>query len=418
VNEPIVSAQAIAATLAALDHVFALVRQVAVSRTDAAALRSGAFALQEALAAAQPPFALQFLPQLVLRDRVPLPLSLEAHRRAQQCIGALHRLGVQELVVEEVPDLSALIELCEALFQATNNQRSGRPQIAGLRLRALPQLQTTGAAADEIAVDRSVGDQIQLAFAEAQSICAHASTRGRWAWGEGRALAWRLERCMTASVSVTARALELNPAPWSPSRRALLCAFHVGAVLARLQVSPLAQRAATHAALALAACGLRERDGLEFTEAARAALGVLLRPNAEPLADPHRLRMRALMRLAAHEQTLSIALVPLLHAAYQMERRRCPADVPVRLSRLDLQAWLASALGSEVHPGFGRALLGLLGIVPVGSHVLEGGRLALVVAAGERGDPLRPRVLVGGEVRPPAAPVVLHSPLGMTPWAK
>ena len=52
-----------------------------------------------------------------------------------------------------------------------------------------------------------------------------------------------------------------------------------------------------------------------------------------------------------------------------------------------------------MHPGFGRALLGLLGIIPVGSHVLEDGRLALVVAAGERGDPLRPRVLVGGEIR-------------------
>lgn len=417
-NESVTSARAIAATLAALDHVFALVRQVAVSRADPAALRPGAFALQEALAAAEPPFALQFLPQLVLRDRVPLPLTLEGHRRAQQCIGALHRLGVQELVVEEVPQLGSLIELCEALFQATNNHQTGRPKIAGLRLRALPQLQTTGVAADEIAVDRSVGEQIALACAKAERIRAHASAHARWPWAEGRALSWRLERCMAASVSVTARALELCPAPWSPARRALLCAFHVGAVLARLQVSPLAQRATTHAALALGVCGLRERDGVAFTAAARAALRLLLEPSSETLADPHRLRTSALMRLAAHEEAISIALVPLLHAAYELERRRCPADVPVRLSRLDLQAWLANALGSEVHSGFGRALLGLLGIVPVGSHVLEGGRLALVVAAGERGDPLRPRVLVGGEVRPPAQPVELCSPLGMTPWAK
>jgi hypothetical protein len=418
VNDRVAGEQAIAATLAALDHVFALIRQVAVSRADPAALQSGAFALQEALAAAEPPFALQFLPQLVLRDRVPLPLTLEGHRRAQQCIGALHRLGVQELVIEQVPELSSLIELCEALFQATNNHRTGRPRIAGVRLRALPQLQTTGAAADEVAVDRSVGDQIERACAEAARVRAHVAAHARWPWAEGRALAWRLERCMAASVSVTARALELSGAEWSPSRRALLCGFHVGAVLARLQVSPLAQRAATHAALALASCGLQDRDGLPFTDAARAALRVLLETDRQLATNPHRLRVCALMRLAAHEETATVALVPLLHAAYELERRRVPADVPVRLSRLDLQAWLAGAIGRELHPAFGRALLGLLGIVPVGSHVLEGGRLGLVVAAGERGDPLRPRLLVGGEIRPPAEPVTLHSPLGMTPWAK
>jgi hypothetical protein len=88
------------------------------------------------------------------------------------------------------------------------------------------------------------------------------------------------------------------------------------------------------------------------------------------------------------------------------------------LSRLDLQAWLAGALGSEVNEGCGRALLGLLGMIPVGSHVLANGRLGLVAAPSERGDPWRPRVLVGGEIVVPAQAVTLHSPLAMASSAK
>jgi hypothetical protein len=398
-------------TIEVLENLFVLVRQLAVHGADSDSVRDGALGLGQTLLRARPPFSLQLLNGAVLRDGVPLPLSLEAFRRCQQLVGACARWGAQELVVETVPKLPELIALAEALFSATHSNRATRaPALQGLCFRAR-RCAGEGPSPGEAALDAFLGHELMRAFDEAERVLP-ASVQA-WSWPDGRALAWRLERCMAASVTGTGRALELVPAPWSKGRRVVAAAFHVGAVLARLSVSPLSQRAAVHAMLAIASYGLLERDGASLDDAARAALPCMLAPNDETTTDPHRLRTCALVHAAAEPQSsaASSPLVPLLCATYELERHRCPADVGVCLSRADLQAWLAGALGREVHPGWGRALLGLLGLIPVGSHVLADGRLGVVVAPSDKGDAFRPRVLVDGKLAIPRQPVTLCSPL-------
>jgi hypothetical protein len=400
------------ATLDALDHAFALLRQIALEGAESSGARDAAAALADALADAQPPFALQLLPEAVMRDRAPLPLSLEAFRRAHHIVSAFERLGAQELVVSYAPAVNDLCDLGHALVGAANKGRSARlPQIDGLTLRALTRPKANGTPDEEAALDRVVGERVGAVLADADALAASASAT-TWPWPRARALVADLERCMLESISVTGRALELAPGAWSPARRASVAAFHVGAVLARLQVSPLTQRAGMHATFALALHGLGARGGVALGEAVRAAWPALLDDAAPEALDPHRLRVCALVRVAACAAPMNGGLiVPLLHAAYELERQRCPADVALRLSRLDLQAWLAGALGREVDAGFGRALLGVLGLLPIGSHVLSDGRLGVVVGTSDSGDAERPRVLVGGRIVTPEQPVALSSPL-------
>jgi hypothetical protein len=408
----------LAATADALEEVFALARQLAVHGRDSPTVGQSAQALERALVLARPPFALQLFADAVLRDGAPLPLSLEAFRRCQQLVGAFARWGVQELTVEAVPPWLQLIDLAAALFSATHTNRATRaPQLRGLRFAALARA-AHGPPPTELALDAHLIDQLALAWEEAGRLSSGSS--GVWPFEQGRALTWRLERCLAASVTGTGRAVELAPLPWSIAQRTMAAAFRVGAVLVRLRVSPLTQRSAMHATLAFACHGLAEREGLPFGEAARVALPALLAHCGDGDCDPHRLRVCALVRAASEAERTpdALPLLPLLHAAYELERRRCPADLDFNLSRMDLQAWLASALGREVHEGWGRALLGVLGLVPVGGHVLADGRLGVVVGASNTADTWRPRVLVGGQVVIPDQPVRMHSPLGMTPWAK
>jgi hypothetical protein len=392
--------------------VFALVRQLAVSGRDSAAVGHSAQLLERALLSAQPPFAVQLFADAVLRNGAPLPLSLEAFRRCQQLVGACTRWGVQELVVEAVPSWLELIDFAAALFSATHTDRGARaPALPGLCFRPLCRA-GYGPPPPELTLDGHLLDQVALAWAEAARLSSSSSSA--WPFEQGRALSRRLERCLATSVTGTGRAVELAPLPWSIAHRAISAAFRVGAVLARLHVSPLTQRAAVHATLVVACGGLAEREGLAFHEAARVALPALLASSGEADCDPHRLRVCALLRVAREPERAPAALpvLSLLHAAYELERKRCPADLDFDLSRVDLHAWLASALGREVHEGWGRALLGVLGLVPVGSHVLADGRLGVIVGPSNRGDAWRPRVLVGGEVVIPDQPVSMHSPLG------
>jgi hypothetical protein len=404
----------LSATAEVLDQLFVVVRQIAVHGREADSVPTEAAALQQAIARAKPPFSIQLFADVVLRDRIPLPLSLESFRRCQQLIGACARWGAHELVIEQLPAADDLIGFAEALFGATNTQRSTRaPQRRGLRLKALWRLGSSPAPS-EAALDAFLNAELAGACDDAQRLCASAGAD--WPWREGRGLVFRLERCLLAGVSASSRALELGALSWSPACRSVACALHVGSVLARMQVSPLSQRAAMHAALVLAGHGLEARGGAAFHEAARAALPGVFAAGEACDVDPHRLRTCALLHAAARYERVedALAMLPLLHAAYELERRRCPSELDQSLSRMELQAWLADALGREVHAHWGRALLGLLGLVPVGSYVLADGRLGVVVAPSDSGDPWRPRVLVGGQLTVPQQPVQLHSALVAT----
>jgi hypothetical protein len=408
-----------ALTIDVLEGLFALVRQTALRSADPEPLTQSVLGLHRALVAAHPPFTLQLLPDAVLRDRVALPLTLEQFRRCQQLSGACARWGVHELSVEHVPAKDVLLAFAEALFKATNTSAAARaPRLPGLHLRALRRVGDSPPP-PEAFVDQYLAEQLGRVCAATEQVTAHSARLATWPWQAVQALQWRLERCMAAGVTASARSLELEPPPWSTARSAVAAAFYVGAVLSRLQVSPLSQRAATQAMLAIATHGLGDHGGAPLHEAAGRALGAVLAPPTEasgqPQEDPHRLRVATLVHAAARATAASAApLSPLLHAVYELERRRRGAEGGPWLSRLDLHAWLASALGQELHPQWGRALLGVLGLIPVGSHVLADGRLGVVIAASDKGDPWRPRVLVGGQVAVPEQPVRPCSPLGMT----
>ena len=133
--------------------------------------------------------------------------------------------------------------------------------------------------------------------------------------------------------------------------------------------------------------------------------------------NPHRLRVTTLVRGLTLPADGSNGVLSLVRAAYELERRRCPHDLSVSLTKADLMAWLADQLGERIDANWGRAILGVAGLIPAGSYVLADTRLGGAMATAEGEDPRCPSVLVGGELVSPQRPVCFHSPVGMTPWA-
>ena len=419
-NEPVASAQAIAATLAALDHVFALVRQVAVSRADPAALRSGR--VRVARGAGRGPSRRSRCSScrssccaIACRCRYARGPSPRAamHRRAAPArrAGARGRGSAGAVVADR-----AVRGVVPGHEQPAH--RHG-PQIAGCACARCRSCRRRAWPADEIAVDRSVGEQIALACAEAERVSAYASTRGRWPWAEGRALAWRLERCMAASVSVTARTLELCPAAVVAVAARAVCARFTSAQCWRACRSARSRSARRRTRRSRSrVCGLRARDGAVRRRRARGVRRAVRGGRGARAADPHRL---------AHERTDAArcartgALDRARAAAARRVRARAPAlsgRLPVRLSRsICRRGWRARS-ATRCMPASAARCSGCSASSRSAATCSRMVGSALVVASGERGDPLRPRVLVGGEVDQPATPVVLYSPLGMTPWAQ
>jgi len=398
------------ATVAVLRGLFALPRLVALQGVSSPEVSQTADALRAAIARARPPFSLQVFPDAVLRDRAPLWLDLETVRKLQQLCSALARWNAQELAFESVPSVEALIELARAVLATTHKDRGARkPEVPGLTVGPVWRPFAAPTPGAEAALDVFAHVQVARACGETERLLAAPD---RWSWSLAQTLCFRIERCAATSQSAMARALEVEAPPWSLARRAVAGAFYAHAVLARLGVSVRSQRAALHATLAL--CGYGLARGLSAQQAARAALPALLaEPAKGEAAGPHRLSTCALLLALAEPDASRRAssIGPLVQAAYEVERVRCTEGGAVQLSRIDLHAWLLGALGREVHAGWGRALIGVLGVVPAGSHVLADGRLAVVVGPGKEGDALRPRVLLGGKLAYVAAPVVPRSAL-------
>lgn len=398
------------ATVELLRGLFTYARACALSGSGSEQTLEAAHALRKAFARARPPFTLQVFPDAVLRDRAPLWLDLEALRKLQQLCAALARWNAQEIEVEAVPTLEGLSAFAQAVNAATHKDRSARkPAIEGLQVGPVWRPGAPGTPAADACLDVYAHVQVARATAEAGRLLA---APGSWSFAAAQVLCFRIERATAAGPSAVARALELEAPPWPTARRAVAAAFYVGAVLSRLAVSPLSQRAAMHAALACACHGLD--PGLDCARAAAAAMPALLSAHDDlGSGGPHRIRTQALVHslceLARGGRPAPLA--GLVHAAYETERQRCRQGSPLQLGRADLHAWLASGLGRELHGGWGKALLGVLGNPPAGSHVLCDERLGVVLGPGKDGDPSRPRVLVGGHVGQPASPVTIASPL-------
>jgi hypothetical protein len=411
---------AVTACVDMIEQLCACMRTLGARSGNEAALNDELEACRRTIAQAQPPFSLRFLSDAVLRDREALRMTLGGFRRAQIIARMLHQLGTPELVVTEVPSVETLARFVKVLVDATQGtHRSFAPKLPGLQLKPLAQVDPTASNQDESDVDRMLRAQLLSLTHDVELISIELARTRAWPWSRGQHVIAALERCLSFGVTATARAQELGAGDWTTPRRALAAATHVLMVLSRLRVGDLGRRAAGHAMLALACTGLPDR--MDFVHAAPRALDALCVPLAGehertkgPAGpNPHRLRTAALV--AACSANPRLPEMRLLHAAYAFEQKRVSAT-GLRMSRLDLQAWLADAAGREVDAAMARAMLGALGALPPGSHVLSEGRLAVVVGPGKT--PLTPLVLIGGAIKAPEAPVTPHSPLGMTPWAK
>jgi hypothetical protein len=404
-----------------IEQLCACMRAIAAHGVEHDDVHSSAQASRRAIAAAKPPFGLRFLSDSVLREREPLSLNLAGFRRSQILARALYQQNTPELRFSELPKLEVIVKLAKLFVESTQgNHRSFMPKLPGIGMHKLHQVDPTSNGHDETDVDRVLRAELYFATTRVEALHRKAMATGVWPWLEGQHAVAALERCLSLGVTATARALELAAPEWTPARRGVAMVTNVLTVLTRLRASDVARRAGAHAMLAIAGYGFAQPNE-SFATAAQRALEAVHRAPAgsggnEPVApSPHRLRTTALLSGAAGRSSSPMALARLLHAAFTLEGKRIDASGQ-RLSRIDLQAWLSSAIGREVDDAFGRAMLSALGAYPPGAHVLCDGRLGVVVGPGKAAD--RPILLVGGALCTPDAAVTPASPLGMSPWAK
>jgi len=408
------------ACIEVIEQLCACMRSFAANGKDHEDVRSAAQACRRAIASAKPPFALRFLSDCVLRDREPLPLNLGGFRRSQILARALYQQNTPELRFDELPKVEIIERLAKLFVEATQgNHRSIAPFLQGIGMNKVHQIDPTTNGHDETDVDRVLRAALYAVSVRVEALQAEVAQAGTWPWLEGQHTIAALERCLALGVTATSRAIELAAPDWTVARRTIAMVTNVLVVLTRIRASDVSRRAAAHAMLAVAGYGLTEPR--LFDSAARRALDAFYATPASTNDDgavapsPHRLRTTALLAASAGRSNAAMPLTRLMHAAFMLESKRIDPSGQ-RLSRIDLQAWLSSAIGREVDDAFGRAMLASLGAFPPGAHVMCDGRLGVVVGPGKAAD--RPIVLVGGALTAPDKPVAPSSPLGMSPWAK
>ncbi len=370
-------------------------------------------ALRERMVDAAPPLSLQFVGQAIFKDRTMVPLPLRVYRVGQHLGQLLHRLHIQELVMERPVAVEQLTELCLLLGEADAGRLDSLEgvEIPGLSWRELPTARY-GIEVEE--VDPEVFSSAQLALAIGDAELLPAGTAA-WNFAKGLTVVRRLERAVQVSREAVGRALELVPGSWTIARRSVAACTHVLTALTALEVSGAARRVAAHAALALAWTGLAERGGGPFADVAARTSGRLLEAPAVSRTgvEPHRAKLSALVFLASGERLegdLPAPLLDLLRLAYELERRRCPVKVPFDLTLADLLALALSEPVAQCDPTWVRALSTAYGEIPPGARVLlPDGKVGLVLGGSEAG-PLRPQVLVNGSVLVPGGPVRFLSP--------
>lgn len=394
-----------------IDQLFLAMKTCSIHGAAHPSTRAVVESAQMAVRDTSPPFALQFVSGAVFRDRRLVALELETFTRARELAAALANLSVHELAFDEVPHADALLRLAGALARGAQGPSEALSLInlPPMRWRELPHARL-GEDAEQVDGQVYTASQVVLALAEAEQIAAR--TDGPWPWATGVSIVRRLERAIEIDLQATARAVELAPGAWTPTRRTIAAAFAVSAVLSRVGVSDFVRRAATHAITAACVHGYRARAGTDVEPAAQAALRAMLRSpvRAGSGVDPHRLRVSTLVHALGGGRNAE--LLALLRLAYLMERKRSPAGVSFDLTGIDLLAYALNELQTEASAPWIRALIATLGAVPMGAYVLADGMLGVVMEPSESGDPWRPKVLVGGRMITPAAPVQLCSPLG------
>lgn len=389
-----------AESVGVLDAIFRWLRTVGSFNASHPLAVRAAEALVAAVAAARPPFHVQFVLGAAFRDRTLVMITPETLERTTFIASVLARAGIHELGFDAVPTVAAVREVGELLAPALLGGAVDLEGVTvpGLRWRAIADARR-GVAAEVVDPEVAAMAGVALAIADADGLPA----TGAWPWTRGVMLIRRIEQAASVQMYSTLRAVELAPTAWSPARAAVSAAIHVLCACRALGMSTAASRPAGHAAVIAVLRGAAGPGPLA-AEAGAIAAGVFAA--AGPL-DPHQLRVGAVLLdldLPRHER--NVALTSLVELAVWMERARRPERADFVLSRADL---LAHAIGHrDCDPRWLRVLINVCGVVPPGARVLlADGRHATVLGPGASRDPWRPEVLVDGLILTPPQPVRL-----------
>ena len=395
------------ATVAVVDELFRWIRTHTTHGTRHPLTEAIAVAVSAAVAAARPPFSLQFVLGAVFRDRVLVAMNVASYERALVVATTLRRAGVEELAFDAAPPAAALAPLGALLGRAAVAPVTGLDEmrVTDVRWRSIPNAER-GADTEQVDPEIAAIVDVALAIADAERLPTSAAP---WPWSVGVAITRRLDHALSAHTCATLRTIELAPGAWTPARRAVSAALHALLVLRGLGSSVATQRSAAHAVLVLGTCGYQAESGLVVRQAAAVARVALVGED-RPIAklEPHHLRVVALVHGLMKDGADNRALVvmPLVELAYDLDRRRCPPGARFVHSRVDLLALAVADRSYE--SSWVRALVGAVGVVPPGAPIaLADGRRGVVV--GPTRDPWRPEVLVDGALIVPTQPVRLIS---------
>ena len=369
--------------------------------------RQAAVALCESVAAMPPPFVLQFVAGGLFVDRTLVPLDFVHYEKCQAITFALRKLAAHELSFEMTLGVEPALQLAQAMAGALRGQLNGlkNVEIQGVTWRDIPFAQS-GIDAEGVDPDVAAIAHTLLGLQVAEQIAAMPAG-APWPWSMGLAVVRRLEKGLAANAGAAMRVVEFAPEGWPISRRALSCCQLVLQVLTRVDMDATNRRAAAHAALALALCGLRPRDGLDPWSAADALVRRMLSApiQAESGVAPQCLLVAALVHqlgsaMRGRRGPASLIVTDLIDMAYELERARCPARVPFDLGRADLLAFLVQNEGTRFSPDWVRVVIKVCGAVPVGACVqLRDGRVGVVIEAGPSHAPWCPVVFTEGETQ-------------------
>jgi hypothetical protein len=390
-----------------------LMKSVMLHDSQHAVARQMASGLCNAIAAMPPPFVVQFVAGGVFLDRRLIPLDFHHFERCLALTRALRKLGAHELTFEAPLSLEAAQRLGQALAAGSRGQGDNLKgvEIPGMAWREIPHAQS-GIDAEGVDPEVAAVAHTVLGISVAEQIAA--TPNQPWPWNLGLAVVRRLEKGLATKPGASMRVVEFAPEGWPVARRAVSAAQLVLQVLTKCNTDASNRRAVAHATLALALQGLQPRDGLDIAQAAD-SLGsrMMSAPiQAKSGIAPQCLLVASLVHAMGSEmrrqKIVSLAVTELVELAYDMERSRCPADVPFDLTRADL---LAYAVSHRVSPDWVRAVIKICGAVPVGACVqLRDGRVGIVIEPGPPHQPWCPVVFVDGARVAAREPVMLVPP--------
>lgn len=360
------------------------------------------------------PLTLRFIGKAIFHKGRLLPLDAKGLEQGRELGQALHNMAAHELAFDAIPTMDMLLRLGRALAGGDAGKRDSMDGLSleGISWRALPGLKPDGSLAP-LDLEVKVSDLLALATADAEYLVSHRTDP--WNLVRGLSVVRRLARCRQASAYAALRVLEVAPGDWTVARRAVAAAYRALSGLTALGMDQDIVRPVVHATLACCCHGLRQRDGLALAKAADSALKAVLEgiSQREGIVAPHHVRACAVLHRLRTARTMSLLgprVTGLVHLAYEMERRRCPASEPYDLSFAELLARGVESGSNTYNEVWVRLIASAFGEVPVGTVVrLADGSVGIIMGPGDDDDPLLPRVQVGGRVVLAKEPVELFS---------